>query len=185
MGANNTNEKKLTKCYLVIPKNGVVDPILLCHINGGVLNRAYTDKKGRSYCLGCIEEWLSMNKFYPGTQTPMWKSDLIENTAIDLRVKNLEIFCTNKDSGCAWTGKMQNLISHYERECHFYTIKCNNYECQYTAIRKNVLRHEDVCIFKRNKCLYCELILVEMDKQVMNCCFFTRKVLYFIGYIIN
>ena len=76
---------------------------------------------------------------------------LIENTALELSINQLKVQCLYQNSGCGWTGTLQNGKLHL-KECDFFPIDCPN-KCTCKQIERYKLpRHMAECPLQYVSC---------------------------------
>ena len=73
---------------------------------------------------------------------------------LEREIKNLDVFCTNVESGCMWQGKLGKIDDHLG-DCQFEELKCTN-ECEKTIQRRYLTAHiETECPQREVTCQYC------------------------------
>jgi len=75
-------------------------------------------------------------------------------------IKNLHVFCTNKDKGCGWQGEVNDITSHLKNSdgCQFEEVKCSN-NCGLLFQRQYLASHVDYdCPCREVHCQYCNMI---------------------------
>ena len=86
------------------------------------------------------------------------------NKAHQREINELEVYCTNKDAGCTWKGKVKNLETHTsdgEGSCEYVLVSCK-WKCGEKLVRKDIVNHE------RQKCLKRPWYLEFDDTQVQS-----------------
>lgn len=71
------------------------------------------------------------------------------NKAHQREINELKVFCTNKDAGCTWKGKVKDLETHTsggDGSCTYVLVSCK-WKCGERVIRKDIVQHE------RHECL--------------------------------
>ena len=79
------------------------------------------------------------------------------NKAVDQEVKELHIYCTNKEKGCEWQGELNNISNHLSNSdgCQFEEVKCSN-ECGKIIQRQYLTNHvETECPHRKVNYQYC------------------------------
>ena len=79
------------------------------------------------------------------------------NKAVDREVKELHIYCTNKEKGCEWQGELNYINNHLGNSdgCQFEEVKCSN-ECGKMIQRQFLTSHvETECPRRKVNCQYC------------------------------
>ena len=72
-------------------------------------------------------------------------------------INSLHIYCTNKQKGCEWQGKLNDINSHLGNSdgCQFEEVKCSN-ECGKMIQRQYLTNHvETECPRRKVNCQYC------------------------------
>ena len=83
-------------------------------------------------------------------------------------IKNLHVFCTNKDKGCDWQGEMSRITDHLANSdgCQFEETNCSN-ECGLSLQRQCLSKHVDTeCPRSQIICQYCNTAIGE--RQFIN-----------------
>ena len=76
------------------------------------------------------------------------------NKAVDREVKELQIYCTNKEKGCEWRGELNNIGNHLG-ECQFEEVKCYK-ECGKIIQQQYLTSHvETECPRREVNCQHC------------------------------
>ena len=83
----------------------------------------------------------------------------IFNKQNERSIKNLHVFCTNKEEGCDWQGEVNEISDHLENSdgCQFEEIECSN-DCGQILQRQHLSSHVDNdCPCREVDCQYCQL----------------------------
>ena len=75
-------------------------------------------------------------------------------------IRNLHVFCTNKDKGCDWQGEMNSIVCHLANSdgCQFEEVSCSN-QCGLSLQRQLLSKHVDSkCPRSQVTCQYCNTI---------------------------
>ena len=88
---------------------------------------------GRSICKKCIEHHLQRAAVLADKKPscPFCRKKefrRVNNTALELSINQLKVQCLYHNSGCGWTGTLQNGNLHLIRECDFFPTDCP-YKC--------------------------------------------------------
>ena len=79
---------------------------------------------------------------------------LIENLDLKKSIEKLRVYCLYRESGCMWSGKLQEGEAHLQ-ECAFCPIDCPNGCCEYGKIeRRNLPRHLAECPMQIVECSF-------------------------------
>ena len=111
---------------------------------------------GRNICKKCIERYLKRIAAFSADQKPTCphcrKEDfqLINNTALELAISQLKVYCIYGDNGCGWMGALKDGMLHL-KECDFVPTNCPN-KCGCEIFQRNQLSehlskctHEVMC----------------------------------------
>ena len=77
--------------------------------------------------------------------------------AIELEIRELHVYCTNKENGCKWQGELIDISNHLGNSngCQFEEVKCFN-ECGKMTERQYLTSHvETECPRRKVNCQYC------------------------------
>ncbi|XP_065902755.1 TNF receptor-associated factor 5-like [Dysidea avara] len=81
------------------------------------------------------------------------------NKQADREIKSLHVMCTNKERGCEWQGKLNDINNHLGNNdgCQFEDVKCSN-ECGKVLQRQHLTSHvETECPHCKISCQYCHI----------------------------
>ena len=82
------------------------------------------------------------------------------NKQNDRAIKNLHIFCTNKDKRCDWQGEINDITGHLRSSngCSFEEVKCSE-GCGLLLQRQHLSDHVDnKCPSRKVHCQYCNMV---------------------------
>jgi len=82
------------------------------------------------------------------------------NKAAGREIQNLHIYCTNKEKGCEWEGKLNDINNHLGNNdgCWFEGVKCSS-RCGKMIQRQYLTSHvENECPRRTINCQYCHTI---------------------------
>ena len=114
----------------------------------------------KHYCNSCIEEWFRKQGRYK--RCPHCRSGSFNHFVNKERVQDineLRLYCSNREAGCEWVGKLEELESHVDSECDYTRVDCPN-ECHEIMQRVNLESH------KQNDCLL-RLNIVDLKTPTM------------------
>ena len=100
------------------------------------------------------------------------KFEAFPDNQADAKIQALMVYCPNKDGGCSWVGKVNQVSEHCDSDqlgCSFQEIKCPN-NCGRSLRRKNVEIHlmtECPCYCQHCKITGDEILIAEQHKE--NC----------------
>ena len=82
------------------------------------------------------------------------------NKQLDREVRSLRVMCANKERGCQWQGKLNDITSHLKNSdgCQFEDVKCSN-ECGKVLQRQCLGVHvKTECPHRMIDCQYCQIV---------------------------
>ena len=94
----------------------------------------------------------------PVGRQPLRSADLRHIIAFDRVVETLEVFCPHRESGCTWTGSLDNTNNH-RQQCLEEHIPCTHTGCGQMVKRGNMVVHSDTCDMKPEECPHCRTVL--------------------------
>ena len=106
-------------------------------------------------CLSDVKTVTAITNTCPVCRDEEFKT--FRNKAIDREVKDLRIYCTNKEKGCKWQGELNDINNHLGNSdgCQFEVVNCSN-ECGETIERRYLTTHvEFECRCHKINCQYC------------------------------
>ena len=85
---------------------------------------------GHLFCKSCLDNVKKASAIT--ISCPVCRDRLFKtfcNKGIDREVRELRVYCTNKDKGCAWLGELNHINNHLEKSdgCLFEMIQCDYY----------------------------------------------------------
>lgn len=147
-----------------------VHPELKCSICLHALRDAVEDNcspTNHNFCHACIHSWLSgkhgdargdaaASKTCPQSRQPLTLADLRPNNLARRMTNELLVFCSERDQGCKWQGRRDNLNDHLQLHCSFFPLKCPGHDvglgpaipgCNKTLRRGQLKSHTESCPF--------------------------------------
>ena len=121
---------------------------------------------GHTFCKSCLDGIKQRKPFrlFPEVVAcPMCRCESfnsVANKQNERAIKNLHVFCTNKDKGCDWQGEVNHITSHLGNSsgCQFEEIKCSN-DCGLVLQRQHLSNHVDnECPCREVHCKYCSMV---------------------------
>ncbi|XP_065900209.1 TNF receptor-associated factor 4-like [Dysidea avara] len=117
---------------------------------------------GHTFCKSCLE---SAKRVSTVSDTcPVCRNEefvTVPNKQVDRAVRNLHVFCTNKEKGCEWQGEVNDIVNHFGNSkagCQFEEVPCSN-GCGKRLQQRYLASHvEDECVRRKIDCWYCHLI---------------------------
>ena len=155
-----------------------------CSICLLVLRQPYlVDCCGNHFCKACLERVSEANEIKGCPLCKQEKFTFIPNKGLERVLNQRKVYCSNKKSGCEWTGELRQLDSHLNDQssskggasavsandqpssptgdtdpllegCQFVEVCCCN--CPTTVLRSQMKKHLNVCPNKPVKCKYCK-----------------------------
>ena len=113
---------------------------------------------GQIYCKGCLRELRIKSQLFICLKCG---ESLCKNYFKDInterKISQLQIYCTNKDSGCHNRGELKDLDSHLT-QCLYQLVKCPN-QCDVPSIQRQLLQHhlEEDCPNREVSCPHCNI----------------------------
>lgn len=104
---------------------------------------------GYRFCRACIEPIQKGDGWSTGGKCPLCKESFTSllDKQLARTLKGKAVYCTHKDTGCDWKGKLGLLDSHLspstKEGCKFVTIKCR--DCNEEIFRFAIKQHAQVC----------------------------------------
>ena len=117
---------------------------------------------GYRFCRTCIERVKLKNKQCPLCNVQL--TTIVSDKQLQRQLNGLDVYCSNKDSGCDWTGELRTLELHvnaYEHSddnklngCSFTLLACTY--CDQKIQRGDLREHEtEICDLRPYSCDYC------------------------------
>ena len=106
-------------------------------------------------CLSDVKTVTAITNTCPVCRDEEFKT--FRNKAIDREIKDLHIYCTNKEKGCKWQSKLSDVNEHLGNSvgCRFEEVNCSN-ECEEKMERRFLTSHvETECPRRKVNCQYC------------------------------
>jgi len=146
----------------------------LPHLNCGICTLILRDSMhgciNHVFCKACITKHIECgiknngNVTCPGGCNIVINPDQLEpNKVIDLMVNTLTTRCSN--DGCTWKGDLLDLDQVHQINCDFLLQICVNNGCNQKYLQKDILQHNEECLFKLIKCSYCQTDILRLHKE--------------------
>lgn len=127
-----------------------------CPLCEGILFESVIDKCGHSFCKKCADVLLKESSKCPFTKMDL-HAPLSSNIIVNSVIEGQQVYCTNKQSGCEWIGKLANRLTHTNEECMKEKIQCENYpNCNVVLPRDEMNNHNTICDYRAVQCEYCD-----------------------------
>lgn len=155
--------------YVAEPPNYVLCAI--CHLPSR--DPYLTDCCGSLFCYSCLQDKAKSvhGATCPNPKCPSPRAfKTFKNKQVERAVKDLKIYCINKNKGCGWHDKMSEIFLHLARNCQFEAIECSN-QCGEMVQRQHYVHHvTSECQYRSVKCQYCrsegpQRLILEQHKQ--------------------
>ena len=108
---------------------------------------------GYNFCQACITRVQKDGKPCPLCNGAQFTT--FHNKGLERNMKELDVNCEHKLSGCSWRGKLVGLDGHLTDECPHLEMKCRYANCHSVAKREDISLHEAVCGFRPFHCDWC------------------------------
>ena len=95
---------------------------------------------GKMFCKSCLDELkrTSIRHTCPNCRTNLTNNHFFPDVNTNRKIRNLHIYCTNKDKECLWKGSLQDIDKHLST-CPFQIVECSN-NCGTCTVRKTQFR---------------------------------------------
>ena len=110
--------------------------------------------------MSCLESAKKVSTICTTNACPLCRDiefKTFRNKAIDREIRELHVFCTNKEKGCKWQGELIDINNHLGNSdgCQCEEVKCSN-ECGKMIERQYLTSHvENECPRRKVNCQYC------------------------------
>ena len=139
--------------------------ILICKICYYPSREPYlSDCCGHTFCKSCLRGYEvsvkhPLNKELESSgHCPMCRCEdftCVRNRQSERIIKNLRVFCTNKNDGCRWQGEINNIDKHLTEECQYQMVDCPN-NCGKAVQKQFFINHvKNACIRRSVNCSFC------------------------------
>ena len=119
---------------------------------------------GSHFCYSCLQQLkkgTAVNKACPICREEKFK--IFPNKQLDREIKELLVYCTNRSSGCTWSGEMNNMEKHINSDC---PLPCP-YGCKLNIAPSVGIRHKKECLLQLVQCDYhdigCKILLCRRE----------------------
>ena len=85
-------------------------------------------------------------------------SEVYPDKAARREIASLEVYCTNKATGCDWTGKLSEVEEHAE-QCLHKGVQCTNEGCEVVTTEAQLENHLKKCPYRETHCPHCNTTL--------------------------
>ena len=134
-----------------------------CSICLCVLREPYlVDCCGYSFCKSCIEPIKSEHKTCPLCAVQF--TQLMPDKRLQRTLNDLQVYCSHREGGCEWEGRLSDLSQHLNTEplndtdrlsgCLITSIECVH--CHGNMQRQELEEHENSCLQRPYTCDHCD-----------------------------
>ena len=121
---------------------------------------------GHTFCKSCLDR-MKHNRTRSSKMCPVCRDNkkftTVPNKQVDRKIRSLHVVCVNKEKGCEWQGKLNDLDVHIFNEsskgdgCMYEDVECNN-GCGETIQRQFINTHMATdCPCRKIDCQHCNL----------------------------
>jgi len=145
-------------------------PLLNCGVCTLILRDAMHGCINHVFCKACITKHIECgikingNVMCPGGCNIVINPGKLEpSKVVDRMVNTLTTRCSN--DGCTWQGDLLDLVQVHQINCDFILQTCVNNGCNQNYLKKDILQHNEECLFKIIQCNYCQTEVLRMNKE--------------------
>lgn len=115
---------------------------------------------GSNFCKSCISRIKNNGAPCPLCNEPQF--EIFPDKRLKRSLISYKVKCTHQAKGCEWIGELGELVKHLnekppldERQngCQYQDVNCSH--CEEPFMRKDVVNHEESCLFRPYVCEYC------------------------------
>ena len=142
--------------FIEAPSDNLICKICQCPSKEPHLNLCC----GHTFCKSCLEAAKRAESISISSACPMCRSEdfvTVFNKQTDRDIKNLQVYCSNKEKGCEWQGELNAITGHLTKKdgCQFQKVNCPN-KCKVACQRRDLTNHvETECPCRKVSCQYC------------------------------
>jgi hypothetical protein len=143
----------------------------VCPLCKGILCDPVLEQCGTSiYCRACLERYLEKEGKCPGGRKCS-SSSIISMDFVARLINKQECLCRNKEFGCDWKGKLNELQEHLKIQCKTKPVKCAFEGCDVELIESALILHSSLCLFRNVSCDDCnsEIKMKDLEKHLKSC----------------
>lgn len=123
-----------------------------CELGKNILNNPVNNKDGKSFCLGCISDLKDAdNQQYEYDNQSLYPISFLKHL-----IDKTETRCLNYLQGCKFISNLELLRHHFEEDCIYKVIKCDNTFCSIKIQRREISEHKEICEYRKSLCEYCK-----------------------------
>jgi len=143
---------------------------LNCGICALIIHNAMHGCINHAFCKSCIMKHIECRiridgnvKCPGGCGLVIDPSKLEPNKFADRMINTLTTKCGNEN--CMWQGDLLDLVQVHQMNCDYLQQYCSNAGCWETYLQKDLLQHEEACLFKLIPCSYCHTNIFRKIKE--------------------
>ncbi|KAJ4454728.1 putative TNF receptor-associated factor 3 [Paratrimastix pyriformis] len=107
-------------------------------------------------CQACCEEWFKQKRECPECRSPVPANAPTLDISLHAMIGRQIVFCTNKENGCDWQGKLEDAEEHEARGCLCRSANCTHPGCNFRCVARDLPAHMDTCPHKLTHCQHCQ-----------------------------
>ena len=134
---------------------------IVCKLPGR--NTHYSGCCGMTCCSACLDDAIDKKTPCPHCPSNKMSVSAIRFEYRDEEINSLDVYCTNKEKGCGWQGRLDNINDHLAvgntDGCQFHEFPCP-YNCGKILQRRYMiahLRNDRECPYYEIVCQYCHI----------------------------
>ena len=128
---------------------------------------------GEHYCHACIANTQQQDK--PCPECGGESFNFLDLVKYQKRVASLKVYCSLKESGCDWSGTLEQLEAHLDPDldnCQYVDTKCP-LSCQQAIPKNKVEQHvREECVKREHVCQHCNFKATYeevVEKHLLEC----------------
>lgn len=130
----------------------------ICSLCQGILKDPVMDQCSHVFCRKCIENYLEVKKTCPSNNNYILDKNKMNSIKFVSQILERQtIHCLNKEKGCDWVNKLENLDQHLQFVCKKQPVKCLNIGCDGKILKENLENHLKNCDFRTIECPDCSI----------------------------
>jgi len=149
---------------------GEYPPQLHCGICTLIMQNAMHGCSNHMFCKACITKHIEIgikiggNVVCPGGCAKVINPTKLEPSLfVDRMINTLSTKCSNAD--CNWQGDLLDLVQVHETNCDYVVKSCGNEGCNEKVLSKDIIQHDNDCLFKTIQCSYCENYILRKNQE--------------------
>jgi len=149
---------------------GEYPPQLHCGICTLIMQNAMHGCSNHMFCKACITKHIEIGikiggiVVCPGGCAKVINPTKLEPSLfVDRMINTLSTKCSNAD--CTWQGDLLDLVQVHETNCDYVLKSCGNEGCNEKVLSKDIIQHDNDCLFKTIQCSYCENDILRKNQE--------------------